>query len=230
MRVLYKTNELVKFPIKCFVGMTSREPQSFTRDDVADRLLVLSVDRRLTFIPEAEMKAEIERLRPEIWAEMLGLIHRMVLALQTHKPERTAHRLADFASFALVAGPVIGIGRERVRSLLEGMDAEKVEFALEHDNLCQALIKWMSAQGPMKTKEWIDTGTLYKELADAWGGDDCPVANSVSLGKKLPKRKADFASYVVIEGPEPGESNKKLWRITPGPMLKLVAGDNDAEF
>jgi len=182
-------------------------------------------------MPEAEMKSEIERLRPAIWAEMLDLVHRMVLALQTHKPVRTAHRLADFASFAIVAGPVIGIGRERVERLLESMDAEKVEFALEHDNLCQALIKWMSAHGAMKPKEWIDTGTLYKELADAWQGDDCPVANSVSLGKKLPKRKADFASYVVIEGPEDGRDNKKLWRITPGPMLKIVAGgDDDVEF
>ena len=45
LRKLYTTNELVRYPVRCFLALTSREPESMSRDDVADRLLTLKVDR-----------------------------------------------------------------------------------------------------------------------------------------------------------------------------------------
>lgn len=220
LRRLYTTNELVEFPVECFLGMTSREPDSFTRDDIADRLLVLAVDRFSCFTPERELMKEIDELRPAIWAELLEIVRRVLVALHDHEAVQTKHRLADFADLALLIGPALGIRRERVLEMLDCMDAEKVEFAVEHDQLAQALIKWLAVAA---AGEWISTGELFKQMEAAWQGDRFPVTNAVALGRKLPKRRGDFAGYINIEGPRTGANNTKLWRITAGSQLKIEA-------
>jgi hypothetical protein len=52
LRTLYRTNEMSKYLPRCFVGITSRDPLSFKRDDLADRIFMITVDRWKEFIPE----------------------------------------------------------------------------------------------------------------------------------------------------------------------------------
>ena len=59
LRKLYTTNALVRYPVRCFLALTSREPDSLTRDDVADRLLTLKVDRFDKFKSEKHCLAKL---------------------------------------------------------------------------------------------------------------------------------------------------------------------------
>ena len=58
-RKLYTTNELATYFPRCFIAMTSRLHR-FKREDVADRLLILTVDRLNSFRSEEEMLTEVE--------------------------------------------------------------------------------------------------------------------------------------------------------------------------
>ena len=72
LRKLYTTNELARYPVRCFLALTSREPESLTRDDVVDRLLTLKVERfEQVYSPEKQFLADIDAARPKIWTELL---------------------------------------------------------------------------------------------------------------------------------------------------------------
>ncbi len=64
-RILYTTNKLGEFPIVANVAVTSRTP-NFTREDVAERLLPLNVQRIESFEPESALLADLLQRRDQI--------------------------------------------------------------------------------------------------------------------------------------------------------------------
>ena len=221
LRKLYTTNELARYPVRCYLALTSRDPDSLTRDDVVDRLLMLRVDRFKTFKSERQFLNNIDKARPYIWTELLQQLQCIVSVLQNMKEYDTTYRLADFASFALNVGPVLGIEENEVLELLEGMDSEKTDFALEHDPLFQTLVNWVRRDGMMK-REWIDTRTLFSELQFAYSGPNFPCKNASVLSRQLKNLKNDLEGWFEIVGPQklPGGNNRSYWKIFPGPKLE----------
>jgi hypothetical protein len=220
-RKLYTTNEFVAYPVHCFLALTSREPDSLTRDDVVDRLLTLKVDRIEQFQPENQFLADIDAARPQIWKELLTTLQRIVKVLQSEKSHPSTHRLADFASLAMNIGPVLGIQLEEVTQLLEGMDSEKADFALEHDPLYQLLVTWLEKIG-MEGREWVASKTLFGEMQVCLESD-FPYKTSGVLSKALNNRKTELAGWIEVIGPEKlkGGNNKTFWQIHPGSKLVL---------
>jgi hypothetical protein len=209
LRKLYTTNELVRYPVRCFLALTSREPESMSRDDVADRLLTLKVERFEQFQAEKQFLAELDATRPKFWTELLQNLQQMVSKLQTAQSYPSTHRLADFASLAMNIGPVLGIPLEEVTQLLEGMDSEKAEFALEHNPLYPLLVSWLEKDGmeqllPIKSKH--------------------PCKNAASLSRALKNLKTELTGWIEVTGPEkiPGGNNKTFWQIHPGSKLVLT--------
>ena len=97
MRELYTTNEEVSYTIDCFVGLTSRTPK-FTRDDVADRMLLFPVDRLDQFLSE---EAIIARLLDNRNAIMSCVFNQIKIALQNiNKPNvLCVSRMGSFENF-----------------------------------------------------------------------------------------------------------------------------------
>ena len=119
-RILYTTNKLAEFPIVAWVGITSRTPH-FRREDVADRLLVINVERFDAFVSANHLDAEIERNRDALMTEVVSTLQKIVTELerQKHLQVQTTFRMADFAEFAVKIGPVFGIEREDVEEMLQ---------------------------------------------------------------------------------------------------------------
>ncbi len=80
-RELYTTNRLVEFPVRAFVGVTSRTPH-FRREDVADRLLLFYVKRFEMFVPESKILNELQVRRDEVLTEVVSHLHEIVRALE----------------------------------------------------------------------------------------------------------------------------------------------------
>lgn len=230
LRKLYTTNELVRYPVRCFLALTSREPDSLTRDDVVDRLLTLRVDRIHPFKPESQFLSEIDAARPQFWSELLKNLQAIVSKLPTSVSHPSAHRLADFASLAMNIGPVLGIPREEVNQLLEGMDSEKADFALEHNPLYQALMLWLEQKG-MGEREWIDSKALFDEMQGACLGSGFSYKNAGVLSRALKNLKTELAGWIQVIGPEKqaGGNNKTFWKIRAGAKLVLTPNEQDVE-
>ena len=81
-RKLFTTNEELEFTVKCFVSLTSRTPQ-FTRDDVADRLICIYLERYETFQSENNLRTEAILKRNEIMCYIISEIQQMLKMLQT---------------------------------------------------------------------------------------------------------------------------------------------------
>ncbi len=227
LRKLYTTNELARYPLRCFLALTAREPDSLTRDDVVDRLLTLRVDRRDSNTPESKMLADIDAARPTIWKELLTTLQRIVKVLQSAKSHPSTHRLADFASLVMNIGPVLGIPLEEVKTLLEGMDSEKAEFALEHNSLYPLLENWVEKKG-MGERKWMTTKELFDEMQEPLiSGAKFPYKNAASLSRELKKLKPELKGWIEVTGPEKieGGNNKTFWQIKPGSKLVVVPHD-----
>jgi hypothetical protein len=231
LRKLYTTNELARYPLRCFLALTAREPDSLTRDDVVDRLLTLRVDRIDSYTPESQILTSIDEARPTIWKELLTTLQRIVKVLEAAHSHPTTHRLADFASLALNIGPVLGIEEKDVKELLEGMDSEKADFALEHNPLYPLLIDWLENKG-MKDRQWITTKDLFDEMQELLPSKEkFPKKSASALGRELGRMKPELKGLIEVIGPEKlaGGNNRNFWCIHPGDKLVLTPQDQQED-
>ena len=217
-RKLYETNTLVEYQPRCFVMVTSRNPESFTRDDVVDRLLLIEVERRKEFIEESQLMANIDTQRPRIWGELLTKLNEIVAALL--KPidkSPLSHRLADWARLANVFAPLLGI--DEIEQKLKAMEASKVEFALDDHPLVQALDEWITQQAQ---PDFIASGDLFKAIAKIFEskGETFGIKNAKAFGMQLKHLRSELDTRYKIED-KIGASNKKLYRFS-----KLVLDPN----
>ena len=226
-RKLYTTNEEVKYPVNCFIAATSRQPDSFERDDVVDRLMILGTDRRHRFKAERTLVEQVVKERPRIWADILSTLPKMIRALRKHRPTSSAVRLADFYDLALAIGPVLGIPRKMVDEIFDRWEAEKAEFLLENSTLLLALTYWAQRKKTLKqigksgasTNEKISTGEFYKEMMKAWPDQTTlPFKSSRSFGKQLKNQRLELSRYFNIKL-ERGRANQTMVSIAPKPEL-----------
>lgn len=210
-RKLYETNTVVEYVPRCFVMITSRNPQSFTRDDVVDRLLLIEVERRSDFIPESKLLERLDEKRACIWGQLLLTLNLMVKELQ--KPVETPpmeHRLADWARLAIRFGPILGI--QSVEEKLKALESSKVQFALDDSPIVQALEEWI-AKNPQHG--FTASGELFQALASMYEGKGQKFAlkSARVFGMQLKNLKAELATRYNIEE-KPGPNNKKLFRFS----------------
>ncbi len=210
LRKLYETNTLVEFQPRCSVMITSRNPQSFTRDDVVDRLLLIEVERRNDFIAESELLARIEAQRPKIWGELLTKLNTMVAKLM--KPidqSPLPYRMADWARLAICIAPLLGI--TDIEQKLKAMETSKVEFALDDHPLVQALDEWL-ALNPQE--DFISSGELFKDISKIYESKDekFSIKSARSFGMQLKNLCSELETLYNIEVKK-GSSNKQLYKF-----------------
>lgn len=213
-RRLYTTNECVIYHPKCFVVLTSREP-TFRREDVADRLLILTVDRLENFTPEEEMLARIDRLRNQLWTELIHDLNDIVTVLK-NQPSRypSKFRMADWSSLCSTIADSHGIG-DQFQRVLKKLSQQQSAFTLEEDPLFVCLQNWMNDS--MNHGREVSTGELYEELkAIATGISDSdaddsydtydpklikewPYPNTLSFGSRLKNIKGNLQDFFEID-------------------------------
>ena len=184
-RALYTTNQSVEFPIRAFIGITSRT--NFRRDDVADRLLVFKLLRRETFTPESRLLAQLAEARDRIMTEIAYELQRAVRALaeQADSDCSGEFRMADFADFATRLATAQGRGPE-MKDLLHRIAGQQVAFAREGEPLIGVIEAWLEAD-PANAGREPSTADLHTEL---WrlaerAGLDYPCTGARSLGQRL---------------------------------------------
>ncbi|MDA8093089.1 MAG: bifunctional DNA primase/polymerase [Betaproteobacteria bacterium] len=209
-RRLYETNSLVEYQPRCFVMVTSRNPQSFLRDDVVDRMLLIEVERRQNFIEESHFLAQIEAKRNPIWGELLTNLNNMVAILKAPLDVTPlSSRLADWARLATSFAPVLGIAD--IEKKLKAMDASKVEFSLEDDPLVHGLDEWLEKN---PDADFVASGDLYKQISDIFeqGNIKFPVKDARAFGMLLRNLRQELGTRYQIEE-KTGSSNKRLYRM-----------------
>ena len=133
-RPLFKDiTELLQLEPHCFIGVTCRTP-TFTRDDVADRSLIIRVGRleKEGFKSEASLKKYIIKNRDKMISHLIMDLQETLKELEKpwNEAERYHFRMADFAAFATRIN-----GKKTMSSILKKLNKEQAALVAEHDLL-----------------------------------------------------------------------------------------------
>jgi hypothetical protein len=132
-RKLYTTNDLAEFPVTAFLGITSRSPH-FVREDVADRLLLFSLDRMEKFTAEGELREKLAAERNLLMTELVGELQGALRALELNRDKQydVSFRMADFGAFLLKVADANGRLRE-AETMFERLGKEQLAFTIQDD-------------------------------------------------------------------------------------------------
>ncbi len=197
-RELYTTNKLVEFVVKCYIAITARTP-GFRRDDVADRLLILRVDRYEKFKSENVLRQDIIDNRDLIMSEVVQHLQAILVALKNHPPDVDvgAFRMADFAQFAFRISQEYGIA-DKLKTLLKTVSREQSLFTLENDTLVDLITLWAQANPGTE----VTAHQLCHELTKIAVKHDIDFRYAKSpkgLAQRLHNMRSDLEEFVDIE-------------------------------
>jgi hypothetical protein len=102
VRELYTTNEVRHITYRSWLAVTSRTPDTLQRDDLADRLLLLPVERLSAAqrVRESLFLQQVADRRNQFWCELLNALNRIVANIRAEGiPERGGLRMEDWAAF-----------------------------------------------------------------------------------------------------------------------------------
>lgn len=148
-RQLYTDGIVHKRNVRCFLGITSRTPE-FTRDDVADRLLLMHLEMldREQFIPEHMIQKQLMDHRDQILTEMVYFLQRIIKAVIAMGMKKTqiTNRIADFGHFATIVCSIFGETEKDVKEWLQMMVYEQTDFALFDQAIFRLIDAWLELE------------------------------------------------------------------------------------
>ena len=163
-REYYSTNNLIDYPLDCFISLTCRTPK-FTRDDVADRVLLIQTERSGDFRPQFEVEQEFLTNRNAMMTELLNDLQGVVAALKKTQDYRatTPFRMADFAAFCLRIARANN-QEEGMAATLAKLSHQQAAFNLENEqSLVDILVCW--ANTGINSTRYLTNTELHPELA-----------------------------------------------------------------
>jgi hypothetical protein len=182
-RKLYTNSDIVILRRQALVGVTAHAPK-FGREDVADRLLPITLERLTHFESEGSIIREILSLRNKLWG---SIIRDCQTVLSTPMPtDYPQFRVEDFAHLGYWIASALGQG-PLFKDMLAAVRTSQRSFATDEDSLIVGAI-FAFLDKSKKKGQWLSPGQLWSEL-ELYSGD--PVTfkkvyrNAQDLGKKL---------------------------------------------
>jgi len=110
-RKKYSDSDEIEIHPQSFIALATRNPSTFQRDDVADRCLIIRLERRqdrANYLPLSMLMDQIHQHRAVLYGEWLYYLNEIVARLRARTVDApVAHRLADFAHLAHVVAAVL---------------------------------------------------------------------------------------------------------------------------
>ncbi len=193
-RAFFTTNDAATFTPHAFLGLTARTPK-FRREDVAERLVLLRLEKLNQKRSEYELLQEVLVQRNALLSEYARLLNK-VLAVGTPQSVDPSIRLADFASVASRIGEGLGIA-DRVAEALSKMKQAQHQYAVEEHDLYRLLDVWLDGHAPPTSQQAlapipnagraVNTKALHAELRAIAERENIKwyYASEVALGRQL---------------------------------------------
>lgn len=225
-RRLYTDDESMTIRPQAFIAIASKNPASFRREDVADRCIILRLERRAAFGQLRTLQTAILADRPRLFGEYLWYVGRIIDELRAGiaDPEET-YRMADFAGFVRVVGRVLEWEPEAIADMLLALEQERDAFINEEDPLVDVIHRWISYKarvGPSNVGRTLTIFELHAELETIAQANGIPWKHSTrTLLQKVRSPHVEREFHI-----EPlnlkGHKAFRIWRLTD-PRLDIVS-------
>ena len=231
-RKLYTDDDERIIKPHAFIAVASKNPASFRREDVADRQVIIRLDRRDGFTPFEDLRAEILAQRTQLLGEYIWYVNEIVDYLRVTNDEvaqEETTRMADFAAFARAVGAVMRWSEEGITNLLTALASERDAFISEEDPLVELLHKWIvyRARGFSSIGRKVTLFELYNEITGIAQADGIQFYKSARmLAQKIrsPHVAREFDVEIEIDN---RQKVYRIWRKTD-PKLRPINGGVEA--
>jgi hypothetical protein len=215
-RKLYTNAETVTLRRQAMLGITAHNPK-FGREDVTDRLILLTFERLQHFQSETAILGRISDLRNALWGSILSDVQRV---FRTPLPTEgfPQFRVEDFARFGHWIALALGVEKEFADAIAYVRDAQK-SFVLEEDGIIVTAIRnWLDRNDKVgKDPDLFYTaGQLMSQLSTTSGDEKAftlRYANAVSLGRKLWSLQDSLKEMFDIKWENDRTKGARTWRI-----------------
>lgn len=185
-RKLYTDSDTITLKRQALVGLTAHNPK-FRREDIVDRLLILSLHRLTRFRPETDILNRIVVNRDRLWGGVVCDIQKILAQPEPDEADLPRFRVSDFARIGLRIARALGFEADFVASLTQNVK-EQTAFNLEEEDILIETIKnWVGSRShnPDKYYSVGNLWTLWQALSDDPQNFTRMYKNAVVLGKKL---------------------------------------------
>jgi hypothetical protein len=226
-RKLYTNTDTVRLQRQALLGVTAHNPK-FGREDVTDRLLMITFERLKSFLPEGDIIAAIFKSRNQLWGQLVLEAQKVLRTPMPSHAEAPQFRVEDFARVGYWIAKALGI-EEDFRGGLKTIQAEQKTFILDEESiLLEAIQSYLTRNKDLDA--WRTHGAMWSMLE---GVSNDPLAfnrqykNAVQLGKKLWAMQDALKSTFDIEWKHDPMRNARVWRIRNRASEELVS-DGDS--
>jgi hypothetical protein len=204
---------MVEIPTHCFLAITSRTPQ-FRRDDVADRLLIMKVQRFDAFKSEKSLLTELLQNRQQIMSEVVYHLQEVVRALRAGQgiDDSGAFRMVDFADFAMKVARYAGV-EEQVKVIFTKLTHEQSAFTLESNSIFELLSAW----APQNVGREVTNADLCKQLAELAKKEGTIFSyegKTRAFAQVMSHVRSNLEEFFIITE-RPGGGRKTFFTFTP---------------
>lgn len=229
-RKLYTDNEEMTLKPHAFIALATKNPASFRREDVADRMMILRLERRAQFVSFRTLETQIRAERTKLLGEYIWYVNKIVASIRRYAHERIEEmsRMADFATFARAVADVFSWPEGAVDDLMAALQSERDAFINEEDPLVELLHKWITytprvgeRAGRSSIGRTINVQTLFTELEVLAQADGIVWYKSPRmLAQKIrsPHVEREFTVKIL---PQDGHRVYRIWR-KGDPVLEVV--------
>lgn len=215
-RRLYTDTDTITQRRQAMIMLTAHNPK-FTREDVVDRLVVITIRRLPHWLPEGKLVGEITERRNALWADIVRdvqLILRTPLSPHTTIPQ---FRIEDFAQYGMWFSEAIGKG-DIFSGAIEKLIAGQRGLNLETDQLLiSVLTKWIAARKAIgKEPDFLQQTAMWNELC-LYASDvvsfQKTYRNALFLGRKLLTLQDSLKIIFDVQVRYDPASSARQWRI-----------------
>ena len=202
LRTLYTTNEVTRIRYNTWLAVTTRQPDTLRREDIADRLVILPVTRipPEELEPEGMMLERAKRERNKWWGSLLIRLNAIVKAIRDEKLSGKARmRMADWESLGRLIARLQA--QERMwDDAVTALIAAQGSIMIEEDAVANTLMDWLD-EHPESYGQAYSVRALYETLSARYDGrlpSDWPRGEGV-FGRRLKGIRDALGMYVDIE-------------------------------
>ena len=232
-RTLNTTNQLSRFPVRCFLALTAMTPGYALRTGfVASRAIIFTMKRLEHKREEYEIEAEIRRNRNELMSDYAKMVQK-TLQVPEHDVVMadTSMRLMDFQRVATRIGMGLGV-EEETHGLFRTISSSQAVFATEEDPIAVCIAIWIDRLAPSPEGDQVEmlepirnngrkvlTGALLVELKQIAAQNSITIDADTpdGLGKKLSILLQALSQTYEIEtkkGTRTREGKGTSWQFT----------------
>lgn len=163
-RRLYTDNDSFIQRRQAILGITAHNPK-FGREDVADRLLIISFERLKSFLPEKFILDTIGNYRSRIWMSIIRDVQKVLATSPPTIHDLPQFRIEDFAALGIRIARGLGL-EDDFKASLGQVYLEQRLFSLEEESILVGAMQNYAAKCKTKgTLPWLTPADMWSELS-----------------------------------------------------------------